>query len=150
MMETGRLWRPSAASWPVSYAADPPYGGWMDAHKTDKQVLRKIPAGTFTMGSPAGELGRSTSETQHPVTLTKDFFLGVFEVTQRQWELAMGRKPSYFTNAVYYATRPVEQVSCYEIRYADYCRSALRDAYLPDFRYNLYGFRACCAPPGQP
>ncbi len=106
----------NAASYPVSYLSDMPAGGWTDEYKTTKLVLRKIPAGTFTMGSPADELGRSADETQHAVTLTKDFYIGVFEVTQRQWELVMGNKPSYFTNATYYATRPVEQVSYYEIR----------------------------------
>jgi formylglycine-generating enzyme required for sulfatase activity len=50
------------------------------------------------------------------VTLTKYFYIGVFEVTQKQWELVIGNRPSYFNNSTYYATRPVEQVSYYEIR----------------------------------
>jgi formylglycine-generating enzyme required for sulfatase activity len=50
------------------------------------------------------------------VTLTQDYYIGVFECTQRQWELVMGTKPSYFSNADYYATRPVEQVSYDMIR----------------------------------
>jgi formylglycine-generating enzyme required for sulfatase activity len=49
-------------------------------------VLRCIPATAgYTMGSPSGELGRQSNETQHQVTLTSDFYIGVFEVTQRQW-----------------------------------------------------------------
>jgi formylglycine-generating enzyme required for sulfatase activity len=112
---------PSAPSYPVTYLDAVPPGGWLDEHKTTKLVLRRIPATTpdFTMGSPSEELGRfpfGTSETQHQVTLTSDFYIGVFEVTQRQWELVMGNKPSYFNNATYYQTRPVEQVSYYEIR----------------------------------
>ncbi len=107
---------PSASSYPVTYLTAVPSGGWTDAYKTTRLVLRKIPAGTFTMGSPTGELGRDSDETQHAVTLTKAFYLGVFEVTQRQWELVMGNRPSYFNNAAYYATRPVEQVSYYDIR----------------------------------
>jgi len=93
-----------------------PAGGWTDVYKTTKLAMRRIPAGMFTMGSPSGELGRWDDETQHQVTLTKDFYIGVFEVTQRQWELVMGNKPSYFNNATYYQTRPVEQVSYYYIR----------------------------------
>jgi len=109
-------------TYPVTYLSAVPGGGWTDEHKTTKLVLRRIPATTpdFTMGSPSGELGREPwdpgSETQRQVTLTSDFYIGVFEVTQRQWELVMGNKPSYFNNATYYATRPVEQVSYYDIR----------------------------------
>ncbi len=107
---------PSASSYPVSYLSAVPSGGWTDEYKTTKLVMRRIPAGTFMMGSPTDELGRNSDETQHQVTLTKDFYIGVFEVTQRQWELVMGNRPSYFNNATYYQTRPVEQVSYYDIR----------------------------------
>jgi RNA polymerase sigma factor (sigma-70 family) len=107
---------PSASNYPVGYLSAVPSGGWTDEYKTTKLVLRKIPAGTFTMGSPTNELGRSGDETQHTVTVSRAFCLGVFEVTQRQWELVMGNKPSYFTNATCYATRPVERVSYYDIR----------------------------------
>ena len=106
----------NAASYPVSYLGAEPQGGWTDEYKTDKLVLRMIQPGTFTMGSPAGEVGRYAYENQHTVTLTKPFYMGVFEVTQRQWELVMGTKPSYFSNATYYQTRPVEQVSYNQIR----------------------------------
>ena len=46
-----------------------------------------IPAGTFTMG-------RGT--TAHKVTLTQPFELGVYEVTQEQYEQVMGKNPSEF------------------------------------------------------
>jgi|GEM_PF-985877 len=108
----------TAENYSVTYLNNVPVGGWTDEYKTTKLVLRKISKGTFTMGSPTNELGRQpdSDETQHEVALTKDFYMGVFEVTQRQWELVMGNKPSYFTNATYYATRPVEQVGYYDIR----------------------------------
>lgn len=66
------------------------------------------------MGSPTSELGRNSNETQHEVTISKAFYMGVFEVTQRQWELVMGTKPSYFKTS--YEKRPVEQVSYTYIR----------------------------------
>ncbi|MBO5792506.1 MAG: SUMF1/EgtB/PvdO family nonheme iron enzyme [Lentisphaeria bacterium] len=67
----------------------------------------KIKAGTFTMGSPEGELGRHGTEKQHQVTLTKDYWLGKFEVTQAQYEAIMGNNPSSYKGS----NRPVEKVS---------------------------------------
>ena len=108
-----------ASTYPVTYyrtLTDVPGGANSDSYKTTSILMRLIPKGTFTMGSPSGELGRDSNETQHQVTLTQDFYIGVFEITQRQWELVMGNKPSYFNNATYYQMRPVEQVSYYDIR----------------------------------
>ena len=105
-----------AALYPVSYLSAPPAGGWTDEYKTTKLVLKKIPAGTFIMGSPEDELERIDKETQHQVTLTKDFYVGVFEVTQKQWNLVMGDWPSYFSNPDYRDTRPVEHISYEDIR----------------------------------
>jgi eukaryotic-like serine/threonine-protein kinase len=65
------------------------------------------PPGTFLMGSPAGEESRSNDETQHRVTLTKGYWLGVTPVTQAQWQAAMGSNPSHFKGN----DRPVERVS---------------------------------------
>lgn len=112
----------NAASYPVSYLSAVPSGGWTDAYKTTRLVLRRVPAGTFTMGSPTNEFGHYKSrdyysvEKQHEVTITKPFYIGVFEVTQRQWELVMRTRPSRFSNPLYYATRPVEQVYYDDIR----------------------------------
>ncbi len=107
---------PEATSYPVSALAAAPAGGWTDEHKTTKLVLRRIPAGTFMMGSPGNELGRWRAETQHQVTLTKDFYAGVFEVTQKQWERVMGNWPSNFKNETCRDSRPVEWVSYDDIR----------------------------------
>jgi formylglycine-generating enzyme required for sulfatase activity len=85
-------------------------------YKTTKMVFRRIPAGTFTMGSPGGELGKDTNETQHSAQLTQDYYLGVFAVTQAQYYAVMGTWPSYFNNPSYRDTRPVEQVAWDTIR----------------------------------
>lgn len=68
-----------------------------------------IPPGTFLMGSPESEVGRLERERQHEVTLTRGFFLGATEVTQRQYQDVMGVNPSRFTEAGLDA--PVETVS---------------------------------------
>lgn len=55
-----------------------------------------IPEGTFQMGSPPNEKGSLDDERQHEVTLTRDYYLGAFEVTQSQYEKVMGKNPSFF------------------------------------------------------
>ena len=102
----------SAESYPVSYLADVPEGGWTSEYKTTKLVLRKIEPGTFSMGSPSGELGRQTSEDQHQVTLTKAFYIGVFETTQKQYELVTGSNPSQYKVDDF----PVENVKYNDLR----------------------------------
>ena len=60
--------------------------------------LTLIPAGTFTMGSPASEAERSTDEgPQHSVKILQPFYLGVYEVVQAEYESVMGTNPSYFS-----------------------------------------------------
>ena len=68
-----------------------------------------IPAGSFTMGSPTGERGRGTDERQHPVTISKPFYLQITEVTQKQWTQLMGSNPSSFKDGG--DDFPVESVS---------------------------------------
>jgi len=53
-----------------------------------------IPAGKFMMGSPVSEKDHRKDETQHEVTLTKPYYMGKYEVTQKQWEAVMGDNPS--------------------------------------------------------
>jgi formylglycine-generating enzyme required for sulfatase activity len=52
--------------------------------------------GKFLMGSPADEKQRQDEEHQHPVEISRDFYLGAHEVTQRQWKALMGNNPSFF------------------------------------------------------
>ena len=83
-----------------------------DTCRTTELWLLRIPKGTFTMGSPEDEVGRKPDETQHQVTLTEDFYIGVFEITQKQYSLIYGSNPSSYKGD----TRPVECVSYNDIR----------------------------------
>jgi len=67
-----------------------------------------VEAGSFTMSALDGE--NADSEVSHTVTLTKDFYIGKYEVTQEQWEAVMGRNPSYFRGM----KLPVENVSWHQ------------------------------------
>ena len=51
-----------------------------------------IEPGTFLMGSPPDEPGRSNDEKQHQVALTKGFFMQTTEVTNGQWDRLMNNK----------------------------------------------------------
>ncbi len=61
--------------------------------------LKLIPAGEFQMGSPANEEDRDDDEHHHRVRITKPFYLGVYEVTQRDYAKVMGNNPSYFSSS---------------------------------------------------
>jgi formylglycine-generating enzyme required for sulfatase activity len=52
-----------------------------------------IPGGKFLMGSPPHEKERDSKEIQHEVTLSKPFYMGVYEVTQREYYKIAGQKP---------------------------------------------------------
>jgi len=68
-----------------------------------------IPAGKFIMGSPPTEKGRRKDydETRHETTISKPFYLGVYEVTQQQYEAVTGSNHSSLKSA----NNPVERVS---------------------------------------
>lgn len=77
-------------------------------------ILVRIPAGTFQMGSPETERGRVASEVAHAVTLTQDYYIGKYEVTQAQWLAVMGTNPSNSNGCG--GGCPVENVSWEQIR----------------------------------
>ena len=90
----------SATSYPVTTLAAPPEEGWTDEYKTTKLVLRVIEAGSFKMNG------------SYDVTISKPFYMGVFEVTQKQYQLVTGSNPAYYKGDA----RPVEYVSWNTIR----------------------------------
>ena len=85
--------------------------------KSSGMKLVSIPAGTFTMGSPAHESWRLDKEgPPHRVRISHPFYMGVTEVTQSQYEKVMGRNPSRFKSVGREDTRdfPVDRVSWFD------------------------------------
>ena len=103
-------------------------------YKTSVVLLRRIYAKDipWMMGSAASEPGRWTDgrETQHEVTLTHDYYIGVFPVTQKQWWYVKNSWPSYYNNVQYREGRPVESVSFKDIRGAHYPSAAEDNSFL--------------------
>ena len=57
----------------------------------------RVEAGTFTMGAtPEMEDPFGWEKPTHQVTLTNDYYIGKYEVTQALWKAVMGKKPSTF------------------------------------------------------
>ena len=108
---------PSAPPAPVQTPPEPVLPAWT----SDKEVVNSIgmkfafiPKGVFTRGAAEDEgiqvdsqlerrrgaglsgLGTTVDETPHEVTLSRDYFLGVHEVTQAQFLKLMGKNPSMF------------------------------------------------------
>lgn len=71
--------------------------------------LRRIPAGSFLMGSVDGQ---NDEIPVHEVEISEPFYIGVHEVTQLQWEIVMDQNPSHFRGA----HRPVDSVSWRQAR----------------------------------
>ena len=70
-----------------------------------------VRGGTFAMGSPPGEPERDNNEAQHQVTVTRSFYLGVYEVTQGEFTKVMGYNPSTVRGS---ARLPVQTVSWFD------------------------------------
>ncbi len=63
---------------------------WLDDDQRVKLTLVRLPAGTYTRGSPVAEPRPDSDEPPHQVTITRPFYLQTTEVTQAQWEAVMG------------------------------------------------------------
>ncbi len=95
-----------------------------------------IPAGEFLMGSPdSDETAHPNEKPQHRVKITEPFSLGVYAVTQEEYERVMGTNPSKFKNVG--GRVPVEDVSWEEAQ--DFCRrlSGLPEEQAVGRRYRL-------------
>lgn len=101
----------SAAKWPFHYTTTAPVhtAGVEDPCKTTEIWLKRVKAGTMTLGSGNGS-SNPKKYPSHTCTLTEDYYLGIFPVTQAQCRNIYGSYCSMFTNGLYRATRPVDSI----------------------------------------
>ncbi|NLZ63003.1 MAG: formylglycine-generating enzyme family protein [Lentisphaerae bacterium] len=74
--------------------------------------FRLVPPGNCLIGSPETEAGRGFSELQHFREFPEPFYMGMYEVTQAQWEAVMGQESNHSHFRA--EQNPVEEVSWYD------------------------------------
>ena len=90
-------------------------------YKTTKLLMRKIMAKdvTWTMGSTTLETQRNaTREATHQVTLTNNYYIGVYEITQSQWSQVATNSSTAANFTMEQFMRPMEKLCYNEIRNA--------------------------------
>jgi formylglycine-generating enzyme required for sulfatase activity len=81
---------------------------WRVKDRTTGIEMVLIPPGKYMRGASPGDSEAFDDERPaHEVTITKAFYMGVYEVTQGEWQRLMGNNPSHFQGD----RLPVEQVS---------------------------------------
>ena len=108
----------TAAKYPVRYTTQAPahvQGAANEPCQTTELWMRRIvvPDTAFTVNSYTVVENNPTTVQKRNYwgKMTKDYYVGVFELTQKQYQLVMGNWPtSWYTNATHRASRPVEGV----------------------------------------
>ena len=102
----------------VGFTTTPPSAAEGAVSKLTQVWFRRVEAGTFVMGSNSNDPYHSeyaASEVEHTVTITKPFYMGVFEFTQKQFETIAGYNPVQMW-AYIGDTKPVDNVSYNDLR----------------------------------
>ena len=92
-----------------------------EAYRTTHLVMKRIHAKnkSFTMGSYFEDGRTASKEKTHTVTLTNDYYLGVFELTQGQWAMIKGTTyAAKFSHPEKRMLRPMENISYCMMRLA--------------------------------
>lgn len=107
---------PESTKYPVRYTFTPPIlvptndmvACAADPNRTTKLWLKRINESTFDFGGTQNDAS-SKERTDFKVRLSP-YYIGIFEVTQKQWALVMNTWPSNYSNTLYRAARPVAMV----------------------------------------
>ena len=103
-----------AEEWPCRITNTPP-DVKNEACRTTELWMKYVSPGVYSMGSPTSERGRGNREDAHRVTLSKGFYIGVFEMTRTQYKIITGEDPAFVPGD----NRPVVNISFTQIRGAD-------------------------------
>ena len=103
---------PNSTRYPVRYTTTAPtlvptndlVACAADPNRTTKLWLKRVKENTYPFHATA------TGTPWFNVHLSP-YYIGIFELTQKQWNLVMGNWPSKFTNETYRAARPVEMIN---------------------------------------
>jgi len=121
-----------------SEGRDEATGLWKEiVHVESGIVLCLVPAGEFDMGSPSSESERDDYEGPvHRVKISEPFYIGKYEVTQKEWKAVMGNNPSRWKGD----NLPVERVNRYDAH--EFCQKAGGGLRLPSEAEWEYACRA--------
>jgi len=101
---------------------------WSDPFEFNMVLVELGGGTTFSMGSPSSEPGRDADETEHSVTLTKDFYICDIEVTTGLYVTITDDIPSSFPGG----RRPVHDVTWFDA--VNFCNLySVRDGYTPAY-----------------
>jgi formylglycine-generating enzyme required for sulfatase activity len=94
---------------PEDFVSGPkePEAGEVWTEPNTGMVFFWIPSGSYRMGALADDPDAAPNESPSRVCTVKGFWVGRHPVTQRQWEIIMGRNPSHFRLS---GDQPVEQI----------------------------------------
>ena len=98
---------PDATSYPLSMSDSLPDDFATNTCRSGRIILKWVEPNTFTMG----QTGIATPT--HEVTLSEGFYMGIFEITQAQWENVMGPSTFHFEDR---SDHPADTVSWEDIR----------------------------------
>lgn len=102
------------------FMQSPPETGWDDSYKTKMMVFKLIRPGRYLTTSRLDK--RTSMETDREVSIENAFYIGIFEVTRKQWEMVCGAVPEADPTYLYspqwqikqpkWETRPVVAALC--------------------------------------